>query len=70
MQPLESDEAFSWKAATTIMVLVAILTVTLSILGLNPFTLIFDGLIVYLPTAILVGVLLFGIRRKPASAPI
>lgn len=52
------------------MVLVAILTVTLSILGLNPFTLLFDGLIVYLPAAILVGVLMVEIRKKPGSTRI
>jgi hypothetical protein len=59
LQSAERDEALAWRAASVIMVLVTVVTFALWILGFGPFTDIFDGFIVYLPTAILVGALIF-----------
>jgi hypothetical protein len=56
----------AWRAATTIMVVVTIVTVIIRILGLNPFTDIFDLFIVYLPTSILLGTIVF--RRLRGSS--
>ena len=58
MEAGERDEVLSWRAATIIMVLAATVTLTSRILGTDPFTWIFDLLIVYTPTIVLVGVAL------------
>jgi hypothetical protein len=59
LQAPERDEILSWRAAATIMVIATILTVTTRLLGLDPFTDVFDIFIVYLPTLILVGIMGF-----------
>jgi hypothetical protein len=66
LQTENRDEAISWRVATTIMSLVTVGTIILRILGLDPFTDIFDAFIVYLPTAILVGGVL--VQRMKGSS--
>jgi hypothetical protein len=51
----DRDETVAWQAATAIMILVTLVTVAVRVLGVDPFTDIFDFFIVYLPTAILLG---------------
>jgi hypothetical protein len=53
------DETLAWRAATVVMMFVTALTVALKLLGLGPFTDVFDLFIVYLPTAILMGRIVF-----------
>ena len=55
MEPVDKDETFSWKAATVIMLLFSLFALTMTLLGMNPFTLLFNVALVYLPTAILLG---------------
>jgi hypothetical protein len=55
LDPVDRDEAFSWKAATIIMLLFSLLAVTMTLLGMNPFTLLFNIALVYIPTVILLG---------------
>jgi hypothetical protein len=51
-----------------VMVLVTATTVALRLLGLGPFTDIFNLFIVYLPTAILIGRIVFQrFRRTPGQ---
>ena len=68
MQADDRDENLSWLAAAIIMSLVTVGTVILRVLGLDPFTDIFDSFIVYLPTAILVGVILVQKLRGSSSS--
>jgi hypothetical protein len=49
------------------MSIVTVGTIILRILGLNPFTDIFDAFIVYLPTAILVGGVLVQRMKGPSE---
>ncbi len=66
MEPVDKDETFSWKAATIIMLLFSLFALTMTLLGMNPFTLLFNVALVYLPTVILLGSILFG-RTKRSS---
>ena len=66
MEPVDKDETFSWKAATVIMLLFSLFAVTMTLLGMNPFTLLFNVALVYLPTVILLGSILFA-RTKRSS---
>jgi hypothetical protein len=59
LEPVDKDEAFSWKAATTIMLVFSLFALTMTILGMNPFTLLFNLALVYLPTIILLGTAVF-----------
>ena len=59
MEPVDRDETFSWKAATVIMLLFSLFALTMTVLGMNPFTLLFNVALVYLPTVILLGSTLF-----------
>jgi len=59
LDPVDKDEAFSWKAATIIMLLFSLFDLTMTLLGMNPFTLLFNVALVYLPAAILLGSTLF-----------
>ena len=66
MEPVDKDETFSWKAATIIMLLFSLFALTMTLLGMNPFTLLFNVALVYLPTVILLSSILFG-RTKRSS---
>ncbi len=66
MEPVDKDETLSWKAATVIMLLFSLFALTMTLLGMNPFTLLFNVALVYLPTVILLGSILFG-RTKRSS---
>ena len=66
MQPVDKEETFSWKAATVIMLLVSLFALTMTLLGMNPFTLLFNIALVYLPAVILLGSALFE-RTKRSS---
>ena len=57
------DEVVAYWASTVIMVVATLATMVSRFLGLDPFTWIFDALIVYVPTAALLGVALL-IRTK------
>jgi len=59
LEPVDRDETFSWKAATVIMLLFSLFALTMTVLGMNPFTLLFNVALVYLPTVILLGSTLF-----------
>ena len=72
MEPREKDEVLSWRAATAIMILVSLVTLATSLLGLDPFSWVFDALIVYVPTLVLFGALMvsrteYWIRRTAQS---
>jgi len=66
LEPVDKDDAFSWKAATIIMLLFSLLALTMTLLGMNPFSLLFNVALVYLPTVILLGSTVFE-RTKHAS---
>jgi len=66
LQPVDKEETFSWKAATVIMLLVSLFALTMTLLGMNPFTLLFNIALVYLPAVILLGSALFE-RTKRSS---
>lgn len=66
MESADKDETFSWKVATIIMALFSLLALTGTFLGINPFSLLFNVALVYLPAIILLGSALFG-RTKKAS---
>jgi len=64
LEPVDRDETFSWKAATVIMLLFSLFALTMTLLGMNPFTLLFNVALVYLPTVILLGSTLFGRTKR------
>ncbi|HVH16502.1 MAG TPA: hypothetical protein VNA15_12405 [Candidatus Angelobacter sp.] len=64
MEPVDKDEAFSWNAATVIMLLFSLFALTMTLLALNPFTLLFNVALVYSPTVILLGSGIFGRTRR------
>ena len=66
MEPVDKDERYSWNAATAIMFLVSLFALTMTLLGMNPFTLLFNIALVYLPAVILLGSALFE-RTKRSS---
>jgi hypothetical protein len=55
LEPIDRDETFSWNAATIIMLLFSLFALTMTLLAMNPFTLLFNVSLVYLPTVILLG---------------
>jgi hypothetical protein len=59
LEPADKDEAFSWRAATIIMLLFSLFALTMTVLGRNPFSLLFNAAIVYLPAVILLGSTVF-----------
>jgi hypothetical protein len=74
LEPGDKDEALSWRAATAIMMLASLGTLATSDLGLDPFSWVFDALIVYVPALVLLGALIvnrtkYGIRRTAQSTP-
>lgn len=66
LDPVDNDEGFSWNAATVIMVLFSLFALTMTLLAMNPFTLLFNAALVYLPTVILIGSAIFGRTRRPS----
>ena len=66
MEPVDKDEKYSWNAATVIMFLLSLFALTMTLLGMNPFTLLFNVALVYLPTVLLLGSALFE-GTKPSS---
>lgn len=66
MEPVDKDETFSWNAATVIMLLLSLFALTMTLLAMNPFTLLFNVALVYLPTVILLGSAIFA-RTKRSS---
>jgi hypothetical protein len=64
LEPVDKDDAFSWKAATVIMLLFSLLALTTTLFGMNPFSLLFNAALVYLPTVILLGSTLFDRSRR------
>ena len=64
MESGDRDEVLSWRASTVIMVLAASATLASRLVGLDPFTWIFDLLIVYIPTMVLVGVALLMMTKR------
>ncbi len=67
MEPVNRDETLSWRAATVIMTFATLFTVTTRLLDVDPFTIVFDIFIVYIPTTVLFGSLLFLRLRPPVS---
>jgi hypothetical protein len=66
LESVDKDEAFSWRAATVIMLLFSLFALTMSVLGMNPFTLLFNVALVYLPTVILLGSAVVGRTKQPS----
>jgi hypothetical protein len=66
LEPVDKDDVFSWTAGTVIMVLFSVLALITTVLGMDPFSLLFNVALVYLPTVILVGSTLFD-RSKRSS---
>jgi hypothetical protein len=64
LEPVDKDETFSWKVATVIMVLFSFLALMTTLLGTDPFSLLFNVALVYLPTVILVGSTLFDRSKR------
>lgn len=64
MEADDRDEVLSWRASTAIMVIAAGVTLASRLLGVDPFTWIFDLLIVYIPTIVLVGVALLMMTKR------
>jgi hypothetical protein len=64
LENADRDEPVSWLAAFALMVIATVFTVASRILGFDPFTMVFDLFIVYLPAAVLlVGVILQARRQ-------
>lgn len=68
METGERDENISWRAAAVIMGLATIFTLSTRLLGIDPFTLVFDLFIIYLPTSILLGAIVFRRLREPRTS--
>ena len=64
MEEGDRDEVLSWRASTIIMVLATFATLASRLLNIDPFTWIFDLLIVYIPTIVLVGVALLMVTKR------
>lgn len=65
MQSGDRDEPVSWLAAFIVMAGATLFTIASRILGFDPFTMVFDVFIVYLPTVVLlIGVFLQSRRQK------
>ena len=64
MESGDRDEVLSWRASTVIMAFAASATVASRLLGIDPFTWIFDLLIVYVPTLVLIGVALLMMTKR------
>jgi hypothetical protein len=66
LEPVDKDETFSWNAATIIMLLFSLFALTMTLLAMNPFTLLFNVSLVYLPTVILLGSEIIERNKQPS----
>jgi hypothetical protein len=66
LEPVDKDETFSWNAATIIMLLFSLFALTMTLLAMNPFTLLFNVSLVYLPTVILLGSAIIERNKQPS----
>ena len=66
MESTDKDDVFSWQAATVIMLLFALLALTTGLLGLNPFSILFNVALVYVPTLVLLGSTVFERNKRPS----
>jgi hypothetical protein len=66
LELVDKDDAFSWTAATVIMVAFSLLALITMVLGMDPFSLLFNVALVYLPTLVLLGSTLLS-RGKRSS---
>jgi hypothetical protein len=64
----DTDETRSWAAAAIIMEIATAFTVTMRILGMDPFTTLFDVFIIYVPTIVLVNSILFDWAKRSGSS--
>jgi hypothetical protein len=66
LEPVDKDEKFSWNAATVIMLLFSLSALTMTLMAMNPFTLLFNVALVYLPTVILLGSAILERNKRPS----
>jgi hypothetical protein len=66
LEPVDKDEKFSWNAATVIMLLFSLFALTMTLMAMNPFTLLFNVALVYLPTVILLGSAILERNKRPS----
>jgi hypothetical protein len=66
LEPVDKGETFSWNAATIIMLLFSLFALTMTVLAMNPFTLLFNVSLVYLPTVILLGSAILERNKRPS----
>jgi hypothetical protein len=66
LEPVDKDEKFSWNAATVIMLLFSLFALTMTLVAMNPFTLLFNVALVYLPTVILLGSAIIERNKRPS----
>jgi hypothetical protein len=66
LEPVDKDEKFSWNAATIIMLLFSLFALTMTLVAMNPFTLLFNVALVYLPTLILLGSAILEGNKRPS----
>jgi hypothetical protein len=66
LEPVDKDEKFSWNAATVTMLLFSLFALTMTIVAMNPFTLLFNVALVYLPTVILLGSAIIEGNKRPS----
>jgi hypothetical protein len=66
LEPADKDDVFSWQTATVIMLLFSLLALTTMLLGLNPFSILFNVALVYVPTLVLLGSTVFERSKRPS----
>jgi hypothetical protein len=66
LEPVDKDEKFSWNVATVIMLLFSLFALTMTLMAMNPFTLLFNVALVYLPTVILLGSAILERNKRPS----
>jgi hypothetical protein len=66
LEPVDKDEKFSWNAATVIMLLFSLFALTMTLMAMNPFTLLFNVALVYLPTVILLSSAILERNKRPS----
>jgi hypothetical protein len=65
LEPTDKDDVLSWQVATVIMLLFSLLALTTMLLGLNPFSIVFNVALVYVPTLVLLGSTVFERNKRP-----
>jgi hypothetical protein len=66
LEPVDKDEKFSWNVATVIMLLFSLFALTMTLMAMNPFTLLFNVALVYLPTVILLSSAILERNKRPS----